>query len=129
MIAVTANVRLMSHTDMSIYFTNGLNIDAAIETEFAQSRNAVDACVKAGVKHIVFSALDEFEGDKAVPYFVSKARGECDEHIRTLGNSRVDWDLGTGYSTFQSQSRSPELCRGVSREFSAFTIGVQSNPG
>ncbi|RSH93106.1 hypothetical protein EHS25_007459 [Saitozyma podzolica] len=83
---------------MSIYFTNGLNIDAAIETEFAQSRNAVDACVKAGVKHIVFSALDEFEGDKAVPYFVSKAR--VAKYIRSNNIPATNIYTCTYYSDF-----------------------------
>jgi hypothetical protein len=56
-----------------MYFTKGL--DFALDTEVKQSVAVIDACVKAGVKHIIYSALDEMAEDKAIPHFTTKARG------------------------------------------------------
>jgi hypothetical protein len=52
-----------------------MTVDKAMEIEVQQSTAAVDACAKAGVKHILYSALTDFEGDKAVPFFATKAKG------------------------------------------------------
>lgn len=45
-------------------------------TEIRQSSGAVDAALAAGVKHIVYSALEHFP-DQELPHFDSKAEGEC----------------------------------------------------
>jgi dTDP-4-dehydrorhamnose reductase len=53
-----------------------MTIDKAMEIEIQQSITAVEACAKAGVKHIIYSTLEDFGGDKVVPFFTTKAKGE-----------------------------------------------------
>ncbi|TYJ54348.1 hypothetical protein B9479_005014 [Cryptococcus floricola] len=54
------------------YMSTGGDADAARDGETADSIGAADACVEAGIKHIVYSTLDA--GEKgAVPHFDSKA--------------------------------------------------------
>jgi dTDP-4-dehydrorhamnose reductase len=54
-----------------------MTIDKAMEIEIQQSITAVEACAKAGVKHIIYSTLEDFGGDKVVPFFTTKAKGTC----------------------------------------------------
>ena len=48
---------------------------AAGQVEYEQSKNAVEACAKAGAKHIVYSTLDG-TGD-LVPHMSFKQKGEA----------------------------------------------------
>lgn len=50
---------------------------AAIELEVRLSVAAIEACYKAGIPHIVYSALDELPPEVRVPTYVGKAKGEC----------------------------------------------------
>ncbi|WVQ76556.1 hypothetical protein IAR50_006226 [Cryptococcus sp. DSM 104548] len=54
------------------YMSNGGNAEAAQEGEVQEAQGAADACVEAGVKHIVYSTLDQVEKGVA-PHFESKA--------------------------------------------------------
>ncbi|ODN88448.1 hypothetical protein L198_06720 [Cryptococcus wingfieldii CBS 7118] len=54
------------------YMSNGGDAEAAQEAETAESKGAADACVEAGIKHIVYSTLDAVEKG-AAPHFESKA--------------------------------------------------------
>lgn len=68
--------RALTHqTVFSAFETPGMTIDKAMEIEIQQSTTAVEACAKAGVKHIVYSTLEDFGGDKVVPFFTTKAKG------------------------------------------------------
>ncbi|RSH85557.1 hypothetical protein EHS25_003696 [Saitozyma podzolica] len=58
----------------SAFETPGMTIDKAMEIEIQQSITAVEACAKAGVKHIIYSTLEDFGGDKVVPFFTTKAK-------------------------------------------------------
>lgn len=51
---------------------NGKNPQEAEEIEYTQSKGAVDAAIKGGVKHVVFSTLDRC--DPKVYHFESKQR-------------------------------------------------------
>ncbi|WRT69918.1 uncharacterized protein IL334_006909 [Kwoniella shivajii] len=53
------------------YLSNGYNAVKAQEAEVEQSIGAIEASVKAGAKHIVYSTLDEVENG-ACPHFESK---------------------------------------------------------
>ncbi|TYJ54358.1 hypothetical protein B9479_005024 [Cryptococcus floricola] len=55
------------------YMSNGGDADAAREAEMADSKGAADACVEAGIKHIVYSTLDAVEKGASPPHFASKA--------------------------------------------------------
>ncbi|WVQ83962.1 hypothetical protein IAT38_006107 [Cryptococcus sp. DSM 104549] len=54
------------------YMSNGFDALAAQKGETNESKAAVDACVKAGVKHIVYSTLDAVKEGEC-PHFESKA--------------------------------------------------------
>ena len=56
-----------------------------MEREIRQGKNVVDACKKAGVKHVVFSGLEKVKAitGKACPHFDGK--GEVEEYIQGIG--------------------------------------------
>ncbi|KAK8853505.1 hypothetical protein IAR55_004212 [Kwoniella newhampshirensis] len=56
----------------SIYNSNGYDALSAQRSETSASIAAIDACVVAGAKHIVYSTLDEVE-EGACPHYESKA--------------------------------------------------------
>lgn len=41
-----------------------------------QSSSAVDACKRAGVKHIVYSTLESYQPRQELPHFDAKAEGK-----------------------------------------------------
>jgi hypothetical protein len=47
-----------------------------ITLEIRQSVAAVEACKRAGIKHIVYSALDDLPEELHVPHYASKAKGK-----------------------------------------------------
>ncbi|WWC72314.1 uncharacterized protein I206_106276 [Kwoniella pini CBS 10737] len=53
------------------YLSNGYDALAAQRAETLESIGAIDACVKAGVKHIVYSTLDQVKEGEC-PHFESK---------------------------------------------------------
>ncbi|WWD03819.1 hypothetical protein V865_001875 [Kwoniella europaea PYCC6329] len=53
------------------YFSNGYDAVKALESEKKDSIGAIDACVEAGVKHIVYSTLDEVDKGEC-PHYESK---------------------------------------------------------
>lgn len=59
------------------YFSTGLDAVAAGKYEVELSQNAVDACVKAGIKHIVYSTLDDLPAEITCEHLASKAKGKC----------------------------------------------------
>ncbi|WWC69236.1 uncharacterized protein I206_103173 [Kwoniella pini CBS 10737] len=54
------------------YFESGQNPTIASETESKYSRDAINECNKAELKHVIYSTLDELH-DADVPHFQSKA--------------------------------------------------------
>lgn len=62
------------HVDFAEFHTPGEDVDRAIAAEFAHSRTILDACLAAGVKHVVYSALDDFPPDKRVAHCSAKAK-------------------------------------------------------
>lgn len=60
---------------MEIFEHLAPNLSTAIELEITQSKAAVDACHRAGIKHIVYSAMDDLPEGVTVPPAVSKAEG------------------------------------------------------
>jgi len=61
------------------------------EGEIRQGKNLVDAAKAVGIKHFVYSTLDN--GDPAVPHWISK--WEVDEHLKKSGVPRTS--LYTGF--------------------------------
>jgi len=57
------------------FHTPGEDVDRAINAEYEQSKAIIDACLAAGVKHVVYSALDDFPPDKRVAHCSAKAEG------------------------------------------------------
>jgi hypothetical protein len=57
------------------YYTNGFDAPAAGKYEETCSRSATDACVKAGVKHMVYSTLEDIPDKLTCEHLNSKARG------------------------------------------------------
>lgn len=55
------------------YTPNG-DGNAAAEIEYAHTIGAVDACVAAGVKHVIYSTLESFKPRVAIPHYDGKAR-------------------------------------------------------
>ncbi|WWC64916.1 uncharacterized protein I303_107530 [Kwoniella dejecticola CBS 10117] len=53
------------------YLSNGYDALSAQRAEVAEAVGAIEACVKAGVKHIIYSALDRV-GEGECPHFESK---------------------------------------------------------
>ncbi|WWD20448.1 hypothetical protein CI109_104924 [Kwoniella shandongensis] len=73
----------------STYFANGQDSPTAQATEVRQTKVVIDACKAAGVGHVVFSALDEYEKEEwKVPHFESKA--ETARYIKEIYNGHVD---------------------------------------
>lgn len=66
---------VLSHAVMEIFEHLAPNLSTAIELEITQSKAAVDACHRAGVKHIVYSAMDDLPEGVTVPPAVSKSEG------------------------------------------------------
>jgi hypothetical protein len=60
--------------------SNGLDAHEAGEYESNQSKTAIQACVKAGASHIVYSMLDNTDG--VAPHLDSKYKSECHPPIR-----------------------------------------------
>lgn len=56
----------------------------AIELEVRLSIAAIEACHKAGIPHIVYSALDDLPDEVRVPTYVSKAKGKLNQDTRLL---------------------------------------------
>jgi hypothetical protein len=75
------------------FFTNGYNVEEAMAKEIRQGIAAVDACERAGVKHLVYSALEDYPESKTVPFTATKARSRSSNSAAKLTGS-----LGT-YST------------------------------
>lgn len=48
----------------------------ARQTYFDENKTCIDAMAAAEVKHLVYSALDDFPEDKYVPQYSAKAKGE-----------------------------------------------------
>ena len=64
-------------SDWAKYFTNGFDAKGARAYESGLSRNAVDACHKAGIKHIIYSTLDTMpEQGIHCEHYESKADGQ-----------------------------------------------------
>ncbi|RSH93074.1 hypothetical protein EHS25_007427 [Saitozyma podzolica] len=59
----------------------GPNLPKALTLEIKQSIQAVEACGRAGIKHVVYSALDDLPEEVEVPHCASKAA--VVKHIRT----------------------------------------------
>jgi len=57
------------------FHTPGEHVDKAINAETIHSKAIIDACVASGVKHVVYSALDDFPEDKRVVHASAKAEG------------------------------------------------------
>lgn len=57
------------------------DLTQAGETYFEEKIACVDACVEAGVKQMIYMALDNFPEDKYVAHFHAKAKGK---YSRTL---------------------------------------------
>ncbi|EJT47955.1 hypothetical protein A1Q1_03190 [Trichosporon asahii var. asahii CBS 2479] len=55
------------------YTPNG-DGNAAAEIEYVHTIGAVDACVAAGVKHVIYSTLESFKPRVAIPHYDGKAR-------------------------------------------------------
>ena len=66
--------------DWAKYFGNGFDAKGARAYESNLSRSAVDACVKAGIKHIIYSTLDSMPKDVNCEHRESKADGTSQPH-------------------------------------------------
>jgi hypothetical protein len=66
----------------SIYKSNGFDGDAAKLGEEEQAKNAIQACVDAGIKHIVYSTLD---GGLGAKHWDSKQEGTLSLLSERLG--------------------------------------------
>ncbi|WVW82856.1 hypothetical protein I302_104868 [Kwoniella bestiolae CBS 10118] len=62
------------------YYASSSNPSIASETEYKHSKNAIDECIKAELKHVVYSTLDDL-GEDGIPHFDSKAN--VSKYIRT----------------------------------------------
>ncbi|WWD16136.1 hypothetical protein CI109_100561 [Kwoniella shandongensis] len=67
---------------MATYLASGMNPTIASEAEKRHALGAVDACVRAGVKHAVYTALEGL-GNETMPHYVTKR--QVSEHIRQVG--------------------------------------------
>jgi len=54
----------------------GADVNKAIAAEVYQSKTVIDACVASGIKHVVYSALEDFPDDKRVAHCSAKAEGQ-----------------------------------------------------
>jgi hypothetical protein len=63
------------------------DFDQAGQQYFDEKLACVNACVEAGVKQMVYMALDNFPDDKYVPHFHAKAKGKS---LQLLLRSNTD---------------------------------------
>ncbi|CAD6565062.1 MAG: hypothetical protein TREMPRED_000788, partial [Tremellales sp. Tagirdzhanova-0007] len=73
-----------AHGDMAKvqeFHSSGEDVDKAIAAEITHSKTVIDACVASAVKHVVYSALDDFPEDKRVAHCSAKA--EVVKYIKT----------------------------------------------
>jgi nucleoside-diphosphate-sugar epimerase len=61
------------------YMSNGLDAHEAGEYESSQTKAAIEACVKAGASHIVYSAMDHTDG--LAPHMDSKYKSKLPSWI------------------------------------------------
>ena len=52
------------------------DVQQAVKDEIRLTTAVVDACVKAGVKHLVYSTLDDLPDSSYVPHCWAKSQGE-----------------------------------------------------
>ncbi|WVQ69836.1 uncharacterized protein L199_008057 [Kwoniella botswanensis] len=62
------------------YFASGCNASIGQETEIKQAKGAIDQCIKAGLKHVVYSTLEDL-GEDGIPHLDSKV--QVSKYIRT----------------------------------------------
>lgn len=62
--------------DLETFQHLGPDISLTITLEIRQSIAAVEACKRAGISHIVYSALDDLPDELHVPHYASKAKGQ-----------------------------------------------------
>jgi len=85
--------------DFFVYFwANGQDADDAFKKEVDQAKLAADLAVEAGVKHIVYSTLDELPNEYRVPHFDSKAT--VSKYLRERKYPVTNLVLVTYYSNF-----------------------------
>ena len=71
-------------SDLETFQHLGPDIAHTITLEIRQSVAAVEACKRAGIKQIVYSALDDLPDEMQVPHYASKAKGAF---LPLIGNS------------------------------------------
>ena len=54
----------------------GDDVEVAVAAEVKHTSALVDACQKAGVKHLIYSTLDDLPDSHYVPHFWAKSNGE-----------------------------------------------------
>ena len=72
-------LRMRDRADVSafgILFSVGMDNELMIKTEVKQSLDAVEACVKHGIKHIVYQYLEAYDDQPTPPYMACKEIGE-----------------------------------------------------